>query len=270
MKLTEIINKIHANKENLEFLPTGFAYLDKELDGGFMRKELIVLGGSTGIGKSYLAGQMFSNIAKAGFKSAYFSLEISNEMVVSRLIGQQANIKSTHVLTGNLDMTDSVSFNTHMSEISVYEEFMNFYDETYRFEEIKKEIIEQGYEFVVVDFIQNVVELGMDEYTRLSYVALELQKLAKASNSTILVLSQLSNMMARDKSNSTVEYKGSGSIATVADLGFYITRGDFDINPDDLFLMLRKNRRGVSGQQFNLKFERPGGKIDEKPQEDII
>lgn len=106
--------------------------------------------------------------------------------------------------------------------------------------------------------------MGMDEYTRLSYVALEFQKLAKQTNSTILVLSQLSNMVAREKNTAIVEYKGSGSIATVADLGFFIQRGDYELNPDQLNLFLRKNRRGISGLEFNLAFTRPGGLIYEQ------
>lgn len=264
MKLPLIYKKIEENKVNLEFMSTGFTKLDDQLDGGFMKKELIVIGGNTGIGKSYFAGQLLHNIALQGFKCAYFSLEISNEMVVSRLIGQQANVKSTHVVTGKYGLGDQGSIEKVKDGLSHYEEFLHFYDDIYLFPAISEEIKKQQFEFIVIDFIQNVVMMNMDEYSRLSYVALELQKLAKQTNSTILVLSQLSNMVARDKNTSIIEYKGSGSIATVADLGFFIQRGDIDINPDDLKLYLRKNRRGVSGLVFDFVFTRPGGLLYEQ------
>src|SRR3990167_10979438 len=101
-KASEIIEEIHQAKAEIEFLPTGFRKLDEFLDGGFMRKELIILGGYTGLGKSFFAGTLFYNIAKAGFDSAYFSLEISNAMVLSRLVGAQTNIKPTRLIAGFL------------------------------------------------------------------------------------------------------------------------------------------------------------------------
>src|SRR5690242_14760334 len=97
-KVTEIFESIEERKKNIDFLPTGFPLLDMELDGGFLKREMIVLGGRTGSGKSFVAATLFHNIAKSGFKCAYFSLEISNEMVVSRLIGASANIQPTHVM----------------------------------------------------------------------------------------------------------------------------------------------------------------------------
>lgn len=259
--LSQVLTRIEESRKDLTFLQTGFRELDLSLDGGFLRKELVILGGSTGIGKSYMAGQMMANMAKNGYKSAYFSLEISNEMVVSRLVGAYANIKSAKVMTSCLEPYE-VSLKTRaVAKLSCYADFLTFYDDIYTLEHIIKEVETNKFAFVVVDFIQNVVVPGMMEYERLSHVALELQKLAKRTNTCILVLSQLSNMVSREKNNPILEYKGSGSIATVADLGFFIQRGDIDINPDALTLLLRKNRRGVSGLAFNLKFTPPGGMI---------
>lgn len=260
--LSQVIDQIEENKKELEFLPTGLHKLDEALDGGFMKKELVVLGGSTGIGKSYLAGQIMTHIALKGFKSAYFSLEISNEMVVARLLGQSANIKSSHILSKQVTGRDEEGIETARAQMIPYEDYMHFYDDTYLFEEIKNVIISNSYEFVVIDFIQNVMMHGLDEYQKLSLVALELQRLAKQTNSCILILSQLSNAMARDGSGAILEYKGSGSIATVCDLGFFIQRGDADLGrQNELTLLLRKNRRGISGLTFQFTFTTPGGFI---------
>src|SRR5712664_3371977 len=101
-KFIDIIKKIEGSKENIEFMQTGFAKIDRFLDGGFMRKEINILGAPSGAGKSIIAGAIFKNIASLGFKSAYFSLEISNEMVISRLLGMETNIKPTRFIYGLL------------------------------------------------------------------------------------------------------------------------------------------------------------------------
>lgn len=254
-QISQIFKSIRENKKELEFLPTGFKLLDDSLEGGFMKKELIVIGAPTGKGKSYIAGHIFANIARRGFKSAYFSLEISNEMVVSRLLGEKAKISPTRIMSGNLFQVEEQNLEEAELDLVPFDNFMYFYDELYVLAEIEKAVNENKYDFVVVDFIQNVMAKG-DEYERLSYIALALQKLAKSANCTILALSQLSNMVAREKNSSVVEYRGSGSIATVCDLGFFIEPNQDDqFNLNAFVLKLRKNRRGISGLAFNFYFK---------------
>lgn len=260
-KAKEIIEQIKENKKNLEFLPTGYAKLDDFLDGGFMRKELIVLGAYTGVGKSFFAGSILYNIAKAGFLTAYFSLEISNAMVVSRLIGSLSNIKPTRLMAGFLTPEENKKRMVAETKIEALNELMEFHDELYDFKAIKDAIIKGGFEFVVIDFIQNVISDQQDEYSRLSQISLQFQKIAKETNSCILMLSQLSNEAAK---RDAMEYKGSGSIATVCDLGFFIKRSEVSVNNDNqVQLILRKNRRGISGQEFTFSFRQPGGYLTE-------
>lgn len=255
MKTSEVIKKIQENKKELEFLPTGFKRLDLDLDGGFMKKELIVIGAPTGRGKSYIAGHIFNNIARKGFKSAYFSLEISNEMVVSRLLAEATRISPTRIMSGQIFEDEFQRLEDAELDLVAFDQFMYYYDDLYVLAELEKVINENKFDFVVVDFIQNVVAKG-DEYERLSFIALSLQKLAKSANCTILVLSQLSNMVSREKSTSVVEYRGSGSIATVCDLGFFVEPDPLDPESREAFVMrLRKNRRGVSGLEFKFYFK---------------
>lgn len=270
-KATEILKGIDENKKNVEFMPTGFVNIDRELDGGFLKKEIIILGAFTGIGKSFFAGQIFYNLAAKGFKSAYFSLEISKEMIVSRLVGQLANIKPTRIMSGMLQAEEYDEKSKARAKVTMFDDTMDFYDDLYLLSEIHEAIKTHEYEFVVIDFIQNILlENGMDEYARLSYIAIQLQKIAKETNCCIMVLSQLSNS-ANKAGNKVVEYKGSGAIAMIADLGFFIERGDpiLDFNGQPVGnqpvkLSLRKNRRGISGLAWNLEFTHPGGLIIEK------
>lgn len=256
--LSHIYKEIQGIKSTNEFMPTGLPKVDNFLDGGFTRKELVVLGGFTGSGKSFLSAQIFFNIAKQGFKSAYFSLEIAGSMIVSRLIGQIANIKPTRIMYGLLNGEENKARMVAKSKLSPFENLMHFSDDVYKMVDIMKIIEENKYDFVVVDFIQNVITGEKDEYAAMSLAALEFQKMAKRLNCCVLVVSQLSNYAAR---TGLVEYKGSGGIAMVADLGFFIKRHEEEEKKDIMTLAIRKNRRGVSGVSWDLSFISPGGLI---------
>jgi len=257
--LTAIYEEMATIAKNREFMPTGFNNLDNFLDGGFMRKEMVVLGGFTGSGKSFLAGQIFYNVAKQGYKSAYLSLEISNEMVVSRLVGQIANLKPTKVMVGMLSPEEHQSKMVAVSKLAPFEDSMIFSDEIYKLSEVEMVIKNNQLDFIVIDFLQNLITTGKDEYSSMTLASLQLQKMAKKYNCCIMVLSQLSNGAAK---NGNLEYKGSGGIAMVADLGFFIVRNND--NKEQIELQLKKNRRGISGIIFDLYFKAPGGMISEK------
>lgn len=270
MKTNQVLEEIKKNKDSIEFMKTGLSRLDKELDGGLMRKELVVLGGFTGSGKSYLAAQIMYNIAQQGFKTAYFSLEISNTMLVSRLVGQLSNIRPTRLIAGLLKEEEQEKRIKAEGQLIAFNSLMDFYDDAYSLLDIQNKCRQEEHEFVVVDFIQNILSPQPDEYSRLSFAALQLQKLAKELNICILVLSQLSNQVGKIKSeNSQVEYKGSGNIATVADLGLYLIKEE-NTAPGAIRglsqIVCKKNRRGLSGWTLPLKIQFPGGLIEEHDQ----
>jgi len=264
MKMTEIINNIEETKGKDICLPTGFYNLDRFLDGGFFKKELIVIGGGSGSGKSYIAGTIFKNISHQALHSAYFSLEISNSMVVSRLIAQDSKIKFSRILYGFLDPEELARKEKAKDRLRVWEEFMEFRDDVYEYTKLEAEIRKGGYDFVVVDFIQNIIGSAHDEYSNLSEISLKLQRLAKECNCCILALSQLSNSVNRS-GGEIAEFKGSGSIMNVCDLGFFILRksASQQLVNDEFILKIIKNRRGISGVEFNFKFIQEGGEIIE-------
>lgn len=272
MKQTEeILRQIIEDRKGHEAMKTKFPHLDEFLDGGFFKKELIVIGAHTGVGKSQIAGQLFYNIATQGFKCAYFSLEISNQMIVSRLVGANANIKPTRIRYGMLTPTEHQNKLEAQADLVSLGDLVNYADDVYTLDEIKKQISASNYDFVVIDFMQNIMDRLSDEYARMSKISLELQKLAKEKDCCILILSQLSNAVAKEKNGGKViEYKGSGGIGAACDLGFILSR-DLDADPnmaiDAKFhwvnLLVKKNRRGISGATFDLKFRNPGGAIYE-------
>lgn len=266
MKVTQVLEILESRTtEGQEIMETQLPVLDSFLDGGLRRKELIILGGKTGSGKSYLACQLFAKIAKQGFKCAYFSLEISNEMIVSRILGMYSNLPAPQILFGMIHK-DHVDLLKAQGKALAYEEFMHFFDDAYSLGEIEEAIEKTAPDFIVIDFIQNVILDSKDEYSKLTEVSLRLQRLAKQKNCTVLALSQLSNRVASEGSDKlSLEYKGSSAIAMVADLGFFIVpRPQNMIIDQEVDLILKKNRRGPSERAFSLLFKFPQGVFYEK------
>jgi len=264
MKIKEIIEQLFQNKGKDICLPTGFYYFDKFLDGGLFRKELIIIGGGSGTGKSYIAGTIFRHVVSQGYRSAYFSLEISNAMVSARFIAQDTGIKFSRILYGLLTPDEVKKVEESKIKLQVWEDQMDFYDDIYEYDKLEEEIRKNKYDFVVVDFIQNIIAKAKDEYSALSQISLRLQKLAKECNCCILALSQLSNSVNRS-GGEIAEFKGSSSIMNVCDLGIFILRksNSQSLVNDEFVLKVIKNRRGVSGPEFNFKFLQPGGQIIE-------
>lgn len=267
MKTSQVFDLIRSNRGGHEFIPTGFPKLDSCLDGGLLRKELVVIGGSTGAGKSYLAIHLADQASTAGFKVGYFSLEISNELVVARMVGMRSGLKASHILYGVQD--GSIDYENAEAHVLGLGDLFDVTDTVYELQEMDTMIRQNGYEFVVIDFIQNVMCSRAEEYERLSHTSLHLQKLAKETNSCIVVLSQLSNAISRDAvENRPLEYKGSGSIATVADLGFFLAQRKDDLQINDKVqgydFILAKNRRGPSKVMTQLLVRWPGGIFNEQ------
>jgi len=266
MRIPNILKQVREAK--LEFIPTGFPKMDKELDGGFLRQELVVIGGPTGSGKSFLASQLVLNIAEAGFKCLYLSLEISNRTIVSRMLGSLSALKPARIVGGLLTKKEYQRKLDAEAELLSREGFINIYDDVYELDKIIGIIKKIKADFIIIDFIQNIISIGEREYERMSNTALKLQRLAKQTNSCVLVLSQLSNLVSREKGKSPVlEFKGAGTIAQVADLGFWLWQEeveDFNQREVILTLALRKNRRGFSLRPFILGMRFPGGEIYEK------
>ena len=152
-------------------------------------------------------------------------------------------------------------------KVQAYESFMHFYDDMYSLVEIERILNETELDFVVIDFIQNIILDSRDEYSKLTEISLRLQKIAKKRNLCILGLSQLSNKVANASADDIdLEYKGSSAIAMVADLGFFLVArpNDEKIIDQDIDLILKKNRRGPSERQFFLSFKFPQGVFYEK------
>ncbi len=258
--VSEIVKSLYRPAKK-EIIPTGLVPLDEMLDGGFGKQEMVVIGGSTGVGKSFLAGQMAYSMARGGFSVFYLSLELSAEMVVSRIAGSIAGIKPTRILWGTLSGEEQERKEAALANVAILGNLLKVSDSLYEWDKIVAALRGNKPEIVFVDFVQNVIVPGRnDEYDRLSFLSISFQKLAKELNTCIVLLSQLSNRVVREGEDARyLEYKGAGTIAQVADLGFWLLPDSSE--EGRLVLALRKNRRGPSYKKIALKMLNPSGRI---------
>ena len=102
----ERIDDLHKDKDKLRGLPTGFNDLDNLL-AGLQQSDLVIIAARPSVGKTSLALNIAENIAvKEGIPVAVFSLEMSKEQLVDRLLASQAKIDLWKLRTGNLEDDD--------------------------------------------------------------------------------------------------------------------------------------------------------------------
>jgi len=272
MKILDVLKEIKKKHSESEFIPLGLPKLDALFDGGFLRQELVVIGGPTGSGKSFLACHLGKVASAAGFNTAIYSLEISSRTVVARIIGSEAEVKAAKILSGKMSEEEKERVKEATATVLARHSLLEVFDDKYTLKDIFADIKKRGVEVAIIDFIQNIIHPISDQYERLSRVSLEIQKMAKSLNVAMVVFSQLSNLMVREGAETTrLEYKGSGTIAQVADIGMVLFREgeieDLAVNlpPIQHFILsVRKNRRGPSWQNVRLVMKFPGGSVYEE------
>ncbi|PIT97174.1 replicative DNA helicase [Candidatus Berkelbacteria bacterium CG10_big_fil_rev_8_21_14_0_10_41_12] len=270
----ERINEIHENRGQLRGMPSGFKQLDN-LTAGFQKSDLVVLAARPGMGKTALALNIASNIAvKNNIPVGLFSLEMSRDQLVDRLLTLQAGIDSWRLRTGNLQEDDFPRLNYAMgvlSEAPIYIDdspLLTALDIRTKARRLQAEI---GLGMIVVDYLQLMEgrRRGSDEnrVQEVSDISRSLKGLARELNIPILAISQLSRAVeARTpKIPQLSDLRESGSIEQDADVVMFIYREDY-YEPDTekkgiTQILVRKHRNGPTGDielYFHPEYSRFG------------
>ncbi len=237
MKLTiEMASNAYKNDEGIVGVPTGLTDLDERL-GGLHKSDLIIIAGRPSMGKTALATNIAFNAAKKiqedNKKStiAFFSLEMSSEQLSTRILAEQARIKSNDIRRGKISEEQFDKFIETSKDIS---ELPLYIDETpaisiaalsNRARRIKRLF---GLDMVVVDYIQlmrasNIKDGRVQE---ISEITQGLKALAKELSVPVLALSQLSRAVEQrdDKKPQLADLRESGSIEQDADVVMFVFR----------------------------------------------
>ena len=233
----EMARSAYQNDEGIVGVPTGLTDLDSRL-GGMHKQDLLIIAGRPSMGKTALATNIAfhaaKNIEKKGSKStvAFFSLEMSSEQLSTRILSEQARIRSNDIRTGKVSEKEFEQFietSKNIFELPLY------IDETpaitiaaisNRSRRIKRLF---GLELIVVDYIQLMKSSGKKEYNRvqeISEITQGLKALAKELNVPVLALSQLSRQVEHrdNKKPQLSDLRESGSIEQDADVVMFVYR----------------------------------------------
>ncbi|WP_413628019.1 replicative DNA helicase [Fructilactobacillus vespulae] len=227
--------------ENVTGTATGFADLDK-MTTGLHPGELIILAARPAVGKTAFA----LNIAqKVGTKSnktvAIFSLEMSAESLVNRMLCAEGSIQANHLRTGELTSEEWQSLTVSMGTLS---ESRIFIDDTpgnrissirANCRRLKKEaehenVEDGGLGLIVIDYLQLIEgNKGESRQQEVSEISRQLKKLANELQVPIIALSQLSRGVEQrqDKRPVLSDIRESGSIEQDADIVAFLYRDDY-------------------------------------------
>ena len=174
------------------------------------------------------------NVVKNGASVALFSLEMSEEQYVQRIISQEAMVDSTKLRTGNLDDDDWTRLINTMSLISNYKIYIDDTPSVTLFEMMSKcrrLKIEKGLDLIVVDYLQLMSDGGRTDNRQqeISNISRGLKALARELDCPVLALSQLSRApeLRNDHRPVMSDLRESGAIEQDADVVMMLYRDEY-------------------------------------------
>lgn len=253
------ISKLMANKQSVTGVPTGFIDLDKILSG-LQPSDLVILAGRPAMGKTAFAINIAANAAIQHQKSvAIFSLEMSKEQIVARLVSSVGMLDAQNIRSGWLKEEE---YGKLISTVDVLSKSKMYIDDTpaisihallARSRRIKKE---RDIDLIVVDYLQ-LMRSGDNYENRvqeISSISMGLKRIAKELNIPVLALSQLSRKLEDrpEKRPLLSDLRESGSIEQDADIVLFVYREEvYKKNDPNLVglgeIIISKHRNGPIG-----------------------
>lgn len=263
------LDELHKDKGRLRGVPTGYKDLDNLL-AGLQNSDLIVLAARPSMGKTALALNIAHNVATmSGVPALIFSLEMSKEQLVDRLLAAEAGVDAWNLRTGNLTDSDFEKIGQAMGPLS---EAKIYIDDTPSITvsdlrtKARREAHQHDLGLIIVDYLQLMSggsRFGGDanRVQEISEISRGLKGIARELNLPVLALSQLSRSVEsrHPQIPQLADLRESGSIEQDADVVAFIYREEY-YNPEtdrknltDIFI--KKHRNGPTGG-LELYFDR--------------
>jgi len=261
----ERIDEIHHNKGKLRGLGSGFPSLDNYL-GGFQKSDLLILAARPSVGKTSLALDFARHSAKRDQTPvALFSLEMSKEILVDRLLCAEARVDLWKMRTGRLGEQDFPKLGEAMgilSELPIYIDDSGTVNVMEIRTKARRLEAEHGLGLIIVDYLQLMEGRRRTDnrVQEISEISRALKQVARELNVPVLALSQLSRAVeSRAQAIPKLsDLRESGSIEQDADVVLFIYRKSMDAN----FRDLPEKERGESEIHIAKHRNRPVGKIN--------
>ena len=252
------IGDLARRPDDIHGVPTGFKDLDQILTG-LQPSDLLIIAGRPGQGKTGFLLSVARNAALTHKKRvAIFSMEMSNEQVVQRLISQQTGIDSQRLRSGKLTESEWPLFT---KAVEVFSDTRIFLDDTPALTPLQLRTkcrrlhLEFGLDLILVDYLQLMSSDTRNDnrVQEVSYISRNLKVLARELNVPVLAAAQLSRAVEQrtDKRPVLSDLRESGSLEQDADIVMFIYRPDqYEKDTDRqnvAEIMISKHRNGPTG-----------------------
>lgn len=257
----ERLDDLHKDKGKIRGVPTGFKDLDNIL-AGLQRSDLFVLAARPSMGKTALSLNLAHNVAiESDLPVLFFSLEMSKEQLVDRMLAVESGVDAWALRTGNLSDNDFEKIGQAMGSLS---EAQIFIDDTPGITvsdlrtKARREAHQRPLGLIVVDYLQLMsggARYGGDSnrVQEISEISRGLKQVARELNVPLMALSQLSRSVESRSPQipQLADLRESGSIEQDADVVAFIYREDY-YNPDTerkniTDILIKKHRNGPTG-----------------------
>ena len=251
------LDELQKKGSGLRGVPTGFKALDAML-AGMQDSNLLVLAARPGVGKTAFALNVARSVSVENkLPTCIFSLEMSKEELVDRLLVRQGLIDAWKLKTGQLSDADFGSLSEAMgvlAEAPLYIDDTPGLTVTELRTKARRLQVDKGIRFIVVDYLQLMHGQSRDNRVQeVSEISQGLKNLARELKLPILALAQLNRQMeSRGGKPRLSDLRESGSIEQDADVVMFLSREDEEIREAVTF-SIEKHRNGATGQ-FNLYF----------------
>jgi len=252
------IEYLYDHRDEPLGVPTGFVDLDRLL-GGLQRSDLILIAARPSVGKTSLGISIARHAANLGQHVAIFSLEMSSEQVVQRMVSAETGIDAQRLRLGDLREDEWPLFVRATGRLS---DLPLFIDDTPSISVLQMRTkarrlhAEHGIDLMLVDYLQLMTTDDRRNESRVqevSYISRSLKGLARELDIPLVGLSQLSRAVEQrsDKRPILADLRASGSLEQDADVVMFIYRDEL-YNPETedqniAEIIIAKHRNGPTG-----------------------
>jgi len=256
------LEELFEKKEHVTGVPTGFKELDK-LMAGMHAGDLVILAARPSVGKTALALNIGVNAAKAGTSVAVFSLEMSAEQLVQRVLCSEARINLQDVRTGYLKETDWHAIHTSMGKLAALDFWVDDTPSISILEvraKARRQLRNKEKGLIIVDYLQLMQPQNRRTENRqveIAEISRGLKILAKELKVPVVALSQLSRAVEQraGKRPQLSDLRESGAIEQDADVVMFLDRNTSPASeqeegrpaPGVAELIVAKHRNGPLG-----------------------
>ena len=254
------MEELHRNKGALRGVRTGYQDLDN-MTAGLQRSDLIILAARPAMGKTTLVTNLAYNVATIAKQPVlFFSLEMSKEQLVDRMLADASGVDAWNIRTGNLSDDDFSKLSEAMGELA---EAPIYIDDTPGMSVLemrtkaRRAMHEQPLGLIIIDYLQLMQGSGRDGGNRVqevSEISRGLKLIARELNVPLIALSQLSRSVESRSPQipQLADLRESGSIEQDADIVMFIYREAY-YNPETereniTDLIIAKHRNGPTGK----------------------